>query len=116
MGEILRLGIQQLMELDRDEYIGAKSYERGEHRRGQRNEYKDRQLYARVGALSLRVPKTRDSEFYTAMLERYQPSEKALVLALAEAYTQGSTRPLRSNILVQYGNDASIILLRMHLT
>jgi putative transposase len=96
MGEILRLGIQQLMELDRDEHIGVKSYERGEDRRSQRNGYKSRQLYTRVGPLILSVPQTRDGLFYPAILERYQRSEKALVLALAEAYIQGvSTRKMK---------------------
>jgi transposase-like protein len=96
MGEIVRLGIQQLMELDRDEHIGVGSYERGQERRSQRNGYKSRQLYTRVGTLNLRVPQTRDGEFYPALLERYQRSEKALVLALAEAYTQGvSTRKMK---------------------
>jgi putative transposase len=96
MGEIVRLGIQQLMELDRDEHIGVKSYERGEDRRSQRNGYKSRQLYTRLGTLILRVPQTRDGKFYPALLERYQRSEKALVLALAEAYIQGvSTRKMK---------------------
>jgi putative transposase len=39
MGEIIRLGLQQLMEPDRDEHIGVGSYERGEERRSQRNGY-----------------------------------------------------------------------------
>ncbi len=64
MGEIIRLGLQQLMELDRDEHIGVGSYERGEKRRSQRNGYKDRQLYTRVCTLALRVPKIRNGEFY----------------------------------------------------
>jgi len=72
------------------------SYERGEGRRSQRNGYKNRQLYTRVGPLVLRVPQTRDGEFYPVILERYQRSEKALVLALAEAYIQGvSTRKMQ---------------------
>lgn len=97
MGEIIRLGLQQLMELDRDEHIGVGSYERGQERRSQRNGYKSRQLYTRVGTLNLRVPQTRDGEFYPALLERYQRSEKALVLALAEAYIQGvSTRKMKA--------------------
>jgi putative transposase len=96
MGEIVRLGLQQLMELDRDEHIGVGSYVRGEERRSQRNGYKSRQLYTRVGTLALRVPQTRDGQFYPALLERYQRSEKALVLALAEAYIQGvSTRKMK---------------------
>lgn len=96
MGEIIRSGLQQLMELDRDEHIGVGNYERGEERRSHRNGYKSRQLYTRVGALNLRVPQTRDGEFYPNLLERYQRSEKALVLALAEAYVQGvSTRKMQ---------------------
>jgi putative transposase len=39
--------------------------------------------------LILQVPQTRDGAFYPSILERYQRSEKALVLALAEAYLQG---------------------------
>ena len=46
-------------------------------------------LYPRVGTLNLRVPQTREGEFYPTLLERYQRSEKTLVLALAEAYIQG---------------------------
>jgi putative transposase len=96
MAEILRLGLQNLMELERDEHIGADSYERSEERRTQRNGYKSRTLYTRVGPLILQVPQTRDGQFYPSILERYQRSEKALVLALAEAYLQGvSTRKMR---------------------
>ena len=47
------------------------------------------ELYTRVGTLVLQVPQTRDGAFYPSILERYQRSEKALVLALAEAYLQG---------------------------
>ncbi|SHF58843.1 Transposase (or an inactivated derivative) [Fodinibius roseus] len=95
LAEILQLGLQQLMELERDHHIGADPYERSDQRRTSRNGYKPRQLYTRVGTLHLRVPQTRDGEFYPSILERYQRSEKALVAALAEAYVQGvSTRKM----------------------
>ena len=97
ISEILRLGIQSLMELERDEHIGVGSYERGDERRSYRNGYKSRTLYTRVGPLVLQVPQTRDGAFYPSILERYQRSEKALVLALAEAYLQGvSTRKMKA--------------------
>ena len=96
ISEILRLGIQSLMELERDEHIGVGSYERGEERQSYRNGYKSRTLYTRVGPLVLQIPQTRDGAFYPSILERYQRSEKALVLALAEAYLQGvSTRKMK---------------------
>jgi putative transposase len=96
ISEIVRLGIQNLMELERDEHIGVGNYERGENRHSHRNGYKSRTLYTRVGTLVLQVPQTRDGAFYPSILERYQRSEKALVLALAEAYLQGvSTRKMK---------------------
>jgi putative transposase len=96
ISEIVRLGMQNLMELERDEHIGVGSYERGEDRHSHRNGYKSRTLYTRVGTLVLQVPQTRDGAFYPSILERYQRSEKALVLALAEAYLQGvSTRKMK---------------------
>ena len=53
MGEIVCLGRQQLMGLDRDEHIGVGSYERGDDHHSQTNGYKLRQLSARVSTLAL---------------------------------------------------------------
>src|SRR5699024_6629880 len=93
--EILKLGLQQLMELERDHHIDADRYERSAQRQTTRNGYKPRTLYTRVGTLNLRVPQARDGEFDPSILERYQRSEKALVAALSEAYVQGvSTRKM----------------------
>jgi putative transposase len=50
-------------------------------------------LRTRVGTLYLLVPQDRQGRFQTRLFERYQRSEKALVLALQEMYLQGvSTR------------------------
>ncbi|MGH7713636.1 MAG: IS256 family transposase, partial [Gemmatimonadaceae bacterium] len=47
----------------------------------------------RVGRLALRIPRDRSGRFQPSLFERYERSEKALVLALAEMYVQGvSTR------------------------
>ena len=70
MAEILRLGVQNLMELERDDHIGVGSYVRGEERRSQRNGFKSSTLYTRVGPLVLQVPQTRDGRFYPSILER----------------------------------------------
>lgn len=94
--EILQLGLQQLMELERDHHIDADRYERSDQRQTTRNGYKPRTLYTRVGTLHLRVPQTRDGAFYPSIPARYQRSEKALVAALSEAYVQGvSTRKMK---------------------
>ena len=58
-----------------------------------RNGYRARQLYTRVGPVTLQVPQTRDGSFSTEIFKRYQRSEQAFVLALMEMVVNGvSTR------------------------
>ena len=85
--------LQQYLETELTEFLGAAPYERVKQRKGHRNGYKPRLLRTRVGTLNLLVPKDREGRFQTSLFERYQRSEKALVLALQEMYLQGvSTR------------------------
>jgi transposase-like protein len=84
---------QGLMEEEITDFLQADSYERCEERQGYRNGYKPRVLHTRVGDLMLAVPKDREGNFSTKLFERYQRSEKALVLSIIEMYIQGvSTR------------------------
>jgi transposase-like protein len=46
-----------------------------------------------VGTLNLAIPQTRDGGFSTALFDRYQQSEKALVLALMEMVVNGVSTP-----------------------
>ncbi|MDP9201855.1 MAG: IS256 family transposase [Gemmatimonadota bacterium] len=85
--------VQGAIEQEFESFMGARPYERSPERAGWRNGYKDRTLKTRVGALMLRIPKDRDGRFHPSLFERYERSEKALVLALIEMYVQGvSTR------------------------
>ena len=89
--------VQQVLEAEMTSFLGAGSYERTGDRRGWRNGYKPRTLKTRVGELELTVPKDRDGEFQTELFERYQRSEKALVLAMLQMYVEGvSTRKVAS--------------------
>lgn len=89
--------VQDALEAEMDQVIGAGRYERSETRRGRRSGYYTRSLITRVGTLELRVPQDRNGEFSTQLFERYQRSEKALVSALAEMYVQGvSTRKVKA--------------------
>jgi len=85
--------LNQLLEKEMTEHLNADKYERAKDRSGHRNGYRKRNLHTRVGTLELRVPRDREGNFSTEIFEKYQRSEKALVLALQEAYLQGvSTR------------------------
>jgi transposase-like protein len=85
--------VQQVLEAEMTSFLGAEAYQRNVERSGWRNGYKPRTLKTRVGELELRVPKDRDGQFQTELFERYQRSEKALVLAMLQMYVEGvSTR------------------------
>lgn len=89
--------VQQVLEAEMDEALQAGKGERTESRQGYRSGYYSRTLVTRVGRLELRVPQDRQGRFSTQVFERYQRSEKALVLALAEMYVQGvSTRKVKA--------------------
>jgi putative transposase len=89
--------VQQILEAEMDEALGAEKGERTTNRRGYRSGYYQRTLITRVGKLELRVPQDRKGHFRTELFERYQRSEKALVGALAEMYVQGvSTRKVKA--------------------
>jgi putative transposase len=91
--EIVERVIQELLEAQMTEHIGAAPYERTENRTGQRNGYKPRTLRTRVGTLNLLVPQDREGTFSTRLFSRYQRNEKALCLALMQMYVEGvSTR------------------------
>ena len=96
---ILTTVFNQLMEEQRNQYIGVGAYERDENRVSSRNGYYDREYTTRIGSLTLRVPRTRDGLFSTDIFDRYQRHEKdqrhekALLAAMLEMYISGvSTR------------------------
>lgn len=94
---IVQQTLQQLLECEMDETLGARNGERCEERTGYRSGYYGRSLITRVGKLELRIPQDRQGRFRTELFERYQRSEKALVAALAEMYVQGvSTRKVKA--------------------
>ena len=93
----MREALQEVLEAEMSEALGAGPGERTEGRRGYRAEYYSRGLVTRIGKLELRVPRDRDGRFSTELFARYQRSEKALVSALAEMYVQGvSTRKVKA--------------------
>jgi putative transposase len=91
MAQALQLLFNEAMKLERMAFLGAGPFERTPTRRGQANGFKAKTVQTRIGPLALRVPQTRDAEFYPSALERGQRSERALKLAIAEMYVQGVT-------------------------
>src|SRR5690349_16301632 len=94
---LVRAALQEVLEAEMTEALGAEKGERSPGRLGYRSGYYGRTLITRVGKLELRVPQDRAGRFSTELFERYQRSERALVAALAEMYVQGvSTRKVKA--------------------
>ena len=94
---LVRTALQEVLEAEMTEALGAEKGERTAGRQGYRSGYYGRTLITRVGKLELRVPQDRTGRFSTELFERYQRSERALVAALAEMYVQGvSTRKVKA--------------------
>jgi transposase-like protein len=96
--EVLRLLLNQAMEIERAQALGATPYERTETRKGYANGFKPKTLQTRVGNITLKVPQVRgEIEYYPSVLEKGVRSERALLMAAAEMYIQGvSTRSVEA--------------------
>lgn len=94
MARVVESYLNNLLEEQMAEHLGANRHERTDERTGgYRNGTRERQLYTRVGPVTLRVPQARDGGFSTDIFQRYQRSEQALVLAILEMFVNGvSTR------------------------
>src|SRR6478735_3710768 len=82
--EVVRAVLQEVLEAEMTDALGAGKGERSAGRLGYRSGYYGRTLITRVGKPELRVPQDRDGRFSTEPLERYQRSGQALVASLAE--------------------------------
>ena len=108
LAEAVTVLMNSAMVAERSEYLGAAPYERSAARVGYANGFKDKTVKTRLGALSLRVPQTRDSEFYPQSLEKGLRSERALLLSIAEMYVQGvSTRRVKKIVEELCGMEVS---------
>lgn len=91
--DLIRTLVNEAMQIERENFLGAKPYERSQERQGHANGYKPKTVKTRVGEVTFDIPQVREGGFYPRSLEKGMRSERALLLALAEMYVQGvSTR------------------------
>ena len=91
--EMVRNGLQQLIQLELAAFLGADWHERTEERLGLRNGYRTRTLTTQVGDIALQIPKLRAGSFLPSILEPRRRVDQALYGVIMEAYIGGvSTR------------------------
>jgi putative transposase len=85
--------LQQLIEAEASEFIGAGPHERTESRTAHRNGHRPRLLSTAAGDVELEIPKLRQGTFFPSLLERRRRIDRALFAVVMEAYVHGvSTR------------------------
>jgi transposase-like protein len=95
--EMMRVLINQAMQVERSKHLQADEYERTEERKGHANGYKPKTVRTRIGEITFAVPQVREGGFYPSALEKGLRSERALTITLAEMYVQGvSTRRVKT--------------------
>jgi transposase-like protein len=95
--EMVRILINNAMQMERSRYLQADEYERTEDRKGHANGYKPKTVKTRIGEITFAVPQVLEGGFYPSALEKGLRSERALLTTLAEMYVQGvSTRKVKA--------------------
>lgn len=100
--------VQETIDAEFAQCVGAAPYERTPERRGYRNGSYAREFTTRVGALTLAIPRDRAGLFRPSLFAKYERSEQALVLAMVEMYFHGvSTRKVNAIVEQLCGTTVS---------
>ncbi len=92
--ESVRMVLQELIEVEAGEVIGAARYERSESRVNERNGARPRTLSTKAGDIDLRIPKLRKGSFFPLILEPRRRIDQALYAVVMEAYVARRVDPL----------------------
>ena len=87
--EIARWVLQELIETEASEAIGAGRYERVDGRVTERNGHRPKTLSTTTGDLQLAIPKLRKGSFFPSILEPRRRIDQALYAMVMEAYVSG---------------------------
>jgi putative transposase len=91
--DAVRLVLQELVEAEATEVIGAARYERSDARTTERNGHRQRTLSTKAGDVEVGIPKLRKGSFFPSILEPRRRIDQALYAVVMEAYVHGvSTR------------------------
>jgi transposase-like protein len=106
--ESVRLVLQELIETEASERIGADRYERTETRLTDRNGSRPRLLATQAGDVQLRIPKLRRGSFFPVILEPRRRIDQALYAVVMEAYVNGVSTRAVDDLVTALGIDSGI--------
>ena len=106
--ESVRVALQELIEAEATERIGAAPYERTPDRVTDRNGHRPRMLSTKAGDVELRIPKLRKGSFFPVILEPRRRIDQALYAVVMEAYVHGVSTRAVDDLVEAMGVDAGI--------
>jgi hypothetical protein len=95
--ESVRMVMQEMIEAEAAEKIGAARYERTEDRTTDRNGARARLLATQAGDVELRIPKLRKGSFFPTILEPRRRIDQALYAVPHARTGRRSGRPIHSS-------------------
>lgn len=106
--ELVRQGLQALIEAEAAAAIGADRHERTDQRRGHRNGSRDRLLATPAGDIQLRIPRFRTGSFFPSLLEPRRRVDRALWAVVMEAYVSGVSTRKVDELVAALGCESGI--------
>jgi putative transposase len=106
--ESVRMVMQELIETEATERIGAGRYERTDSRVTDRNGSRERMLATQAGDVELRIPKLRKGSFFPVILEPRRRIDQALYAVVMEAYVHGVSTRSVDDLVAALGIDSGI--------
>ena len=108
MREAMTLVLQELIEAEVAQAIGAARYERTDERTTHRNGSRTRLLSTKAGDVELHIPKFREGSFLPILLEPRRRIDRALWAVVMEAYVHGVSTRKVDDLVRALGIDAGI--------
>lgn len=106
--ELIRAGMQALIEAEAAAKIGAGRYERCEERQTHRNGHRSRTLSTTSGDIEVKIPKLRAGSFFPSLLEPRRRIDKALHAVIMEAYVHGVSTRSVDDLVAALGVESGI--------
>jgi putative transposase len=110
--EIVRAAVervlQELIEAEVTQHIGAAWGEHTETRTAYRNGHRERTLTTQAGDLELAIPELRAGTFFPSLLERRRRVDQALYAVIIEAYVHGVSTRSVDDLVKALGSDTGI--------
>src|SRR5215213_5884142 len=106
--ESVQLVLQNLIETEAAERIGADRYERTDTRVTDRNGSRPRLLATQVGDVQLRIPKLRKGSFFPVILEPRRRIDQVWYAVVMEAYVNGVSTRSVEELVTALGIDSGI--------